>query len=217
MTKIEKAITLLKHGGVVGIPTETVYGLAASVESSEGIDKIFSTKERPFFDPLIVHVSSIDQAKNYVKSWPKVCDILAEKFWPGPVTFILPKNNHISDKISSGLETVGIRMPNHPQTLELINKLGHPIAAPSANKFKKTSPTCAQDVEAEFQNIFVIDGGPCDIGIESTILGFDDSKISVYRPGMVTKSQIEEILSINGINLDVLNVKTFTPHLFLVT
>ena len=139
MTKLNQALKLLKNGGVVGIPTETVYGLAASIESEQGIDKIFSTKERPFFDPLIVHVSSIDQCRNYVTSWSRECDLLVDHFWPGPLTIILPKADSISSKITSGLPTVALRMPKHEVTLELIKKLGHPVAAPSANKFKKTS------------------------------------------------------------------------------
>jgi L-threonylcarbamoyladenylate synthase len=203
MTKLEQAIQKLKSGEVVGIPTETVYGLAASINSSKGIDAIFETKERPFFDPLIVHVSSIEQAKNLVKSWPTVCDVLAKEYWPGPVTFILPKNDTVSEKITSGLNTVGIRMPNHQLTINLIEQLGHPIAAPSANKFKKTSPTCADDVKNAFSDILVLDGGDCKIGIESTILGIFENEILIYRPGMTTKSEIEKNLSKNKISLEV--------------
>lgn len=201
--KMIRAIQILKDGGVVGMPTETVYGLAASIHSKDGIDAIFETKERPFFDPLIVHVSSIEQAKGLTKTWPKVCDVLAEKYWPGPITFILPKSESVSEKITSGLDTVGIRIPNHPIAIELIENLGSPVAAPSANKFKKTSPTCAEDVKKEFKDIHILDGGHCDIGIESTILGFSEGKILIYRPGMTTKTEIEQILKENKINLDV--------------
>jgi len=203
MTNIKKAVEILKAGGVVGMPTETVYGLAASVESSAGINSIFETKERPFFDPLIIHIASIEQAKAYIKSWPKVCDILARKYWPGPVTFILPKSDLVSDLICSGLDTVGIRMPNHPLALELINELGHPVAAPSANKFKKTSPTCAQDVLSEFEDVMVLNGGPCEVGIESTILGIFEKEICIFRPGMLSQSEIELELKRNDIEMKV--------------
>lgn len=203
MTKISKACEILKSGGVIGLPTETVYGLAGSIQSNEGIDKIFQTKERPFFDPLIVHVSSIEQAKTCVKSWPKVCDVLAESFWPGPLTFILPKSTLISDKISSGLDTVGIRMPNHDMALELIEQLGHPVAAPSANKFKKTSPTNFNHVQSEFPETFILDGGQCEIGIESTIIGITQSSVLIYRPGMVSREQLQEELNKNHLKMKV--------------
>jgi len=191
---IKNIIDILKDGGVVGMPTETVYGLAASIESTKGIDSIFSTKERPFFDPLIVHVCSIEQAKKYTKNWNELADKIAKHLWPGPVTLILEKNNLVSDKITSGLDYVGLRMPNHPLALELIESLGHPVAAPSANKFKKTSPTTAQHVQEEFPSIEVIDGGKCTIGIESTVLGIFDDKILIYRPGMITINEIKEII-----------------------
>ena len=203
MNKILKACQILKDGGVVGIPTETVYGLAGSIESETGINSIFSTKERPFFDPLIVHISSVGQAKKYVKNWPSVCDILAKHFWPGPLTFILPKSEFVSDKISSGLDTVGIRMPNHPMALALIEKLGHPVAAPSANKFKKTSPTKAQHVREEFEDVMVLDGGDCEVGIESTIIGIFEKLILIYRPGMVTLKQIVEVLKLEDLDFEV--------------
>ncbi len=203
MIDIEKAIKILNAGGVVGIPTETVYGLAGSINSEEGINNIFKTKERPFFDPLIVHVSSAKQAKTCCSEWPPICDQLSQKFWPGPLTFILPKSELISDKISSGLETVGIRMPDNIKTLELIHQLGHPIAAPSANKFTKTSPTSAEHVQQEFPEVFVIDGGPCKIGIESTIIGFDKNKILIFRPGMVTKNMLEEFIQENKLDFSV--------------
>lgn len=190
--KIGKAIDILKAGGVVAIPTETVYGLAASIRSPEGINKIFETKERPFFDPLIVHVATLDQAKSCVKGWNKICDEFAEAFWPGPLTMILPKEEHIDDKITSGLDTVGIRFPSHVTTIELIKRLGCPIAAPSANKFKKLSPTTAQHVLDEFPDLMVLDGGECEVGIESTIIGITDHNVTIYRPGMITKEMIQD-------------------------
>ena len=168
--EIKTAIKTLKDGGVIGIPTETVYGLAADIYNKKGIENIFKTKERPFFDPLIVHISEISQLPKLTKEWTKSHEKLANFFWPGPLTFIVKKSENISDMITSGLDTVGIRMPDHPKTLELLNELGSPIAAPSANKFKMISPTSAEHVQAEFPEIQVIDGGDCKVGIESTIL-----------------------------------------------
>ena len=194
--KIEKAIQILNANGVVGIPTETVYGLAAAIDSEEGINCIFSTKERPFFDPLIVHISSVEQAKSCTGQWNETCDLLVQSFWPGPLTLILPKNETISEKITSGLKTVGLRMPDHQLCLDLIKKLGRPVAAPSANKFKKTSPTSAIHVQNSFQDLYVLDGGICEVGIESTILGFNENGDPViYRPGMITKAEIEKCLN----------------------
>lgn len=195
MEQINLAIQALKNNDVIGLPTETVYGLAADITSEEGINKIFATKERPFFDPLIVHISSTQQAKKCSRIWNEDCDQLANTFWPGPLTLILPKNNDlISDLITSGLDTVGLRMPQHKLALELIEKLGNPVAAPSANKFKKTSPTSAEHVKKAFPSILVIDGGDCSIGIESTILGFENDIPVIYRPGMITSKDIEKCL-----------------------
>ena len=203
MNDIDKACKLLKSGQVVGMPTETVYGLAGMITNSEGIENIFKTKERPFFDPLIVHVSDITQAKAQVSHWYPVCDLLAEHFWPGPLTMILPKASHINTMITSGLDTVGIRMPNHPIALNLIKTLGTPVAAPSANKFKKTSPTKAEHVSNEFTDLYVLDGGPCEIGIESTVLGIFEKEIKIYRPGMLTKSKLELFLKQNNMDIKV--------------
>jgi L-threonylcarbamoyladenylate synthase len=199
------ALSRVKQGKLVGVPTETVYGLAARIDLPLAIESIFKVKQRPFFDPLIIHVGSIEQAKTLTPVWPLICDILASKFWPGPLTMILPKNSNINPMISSGLETVGIRMPNHPLTLELIQKLNVPIAAPSANKFGRTSPSKAKHVKEEFQDddVFVLDGGDCQIGIESTVLSIkkEDARyvLSILRKGHVVKSDIEKILNDNQI------------------
>lgn len=211
--KLKDAIEILKNHGVVGMPTETVYGLAASIDSEDGIKKIFSTKERPFFDPLIVHVSSIDQAKTYVKSWPNLCDQLAQKYWPGPLTFILPKNDNVSDMITSGLDTVGIRLPKHPIAQELINKLGTPVAAPSANKFKKTSPTKATHVQNEFPEVHVLEGGDSEIGIESTIIGFEENMIKIYRPGMIGKDELQELFEGQDVEIEYVESPVAPGHL----
>ncbi|HRO65991.1 MAG TPA: L-threonylcarbamoyladenylate synthase, partial [Pseudobdellovibrionaceae bacterium] len=140
---LEKAVDLLSKEGVVGMPTETVYGLAARIDRPEGIRRIFSTKERPFFDPLIVHVSSFNQAKTLTTRWSKAAAVLAETFWPGPLTLVLPKADQVNPLITSGLESVGLRMPKHPLALQLITRADCPLAAPSANKFGRTSLTAA--------------------------------------------------------------------------
>ena len=204
------AVELLKNDNVVSIPTETVYGLAGSIYSDIALRKIFSIKKRPFFDPLIVHVSSIEEAKCLVKKWNPAIELIAKSFWPGPITLVLEKNSLVSDLITSGLKTVAIRIPNHLMALELIQKCGFPLAAPSANRFGKTSPSTAQHVKDEFplEDIQVIDGGPCLIGLESTVLSIEISEdntlnLSVLRKGSIKLSEITSILKEHGFSFNV--------------
>lgn len=194
---IENALEYLKQGNIVALPTETVYGLAGSIYSHNALEKIFLTKERPLFDPLIVHVSSLVMAKSLSDSWNGLEIFLAEKFWPGPLTIIKRKNHNVSDLITASLPSVALRMPQHPIMLKIIQELNTPLAAPSANKFKSTSPTTALHVEDEFQsNVPVVDGGECSVGIESTILEvLDLSNIKIYRPGIITKEDLKNTLS----------------------
>lgn len=195
MNEIDKAVKLLKEDNVVGMPTETVYGLGASINSEVGLKKIFSIKERPFFDPLIIHVNSIKMAKPLVKEWNPLAQKLAAKFWPGPMTLVLKKSDFVSDLITSGLDSVAIRLPKHPIAIELISKLESPIAAPSANKFTKTSPTKKEHVRSEFgDKVFVLEGGACEVGIESTVVGIFENAVKIYRPGMITKLDIQKAL-----------------------
>ena len=192
---MKNAVKEILRGNVIGMPTETVYGLAGAIDSPEAINKIFSIKERPFFDPLIVHVDSIEMAKSLTTSWPKAADILANKFWPGPLTLVLPKSELVSDLITSGLPSVAIRIPNHPMALELIRKTNKPLAAPSANKFTKTSPTKKSHVDLEFQGqILTLDGGSCQVGIESSVIGIFENEIKIFRPGMITKKQLIQVI-----------------------
>lgn len=198
---LQKACDLLTAGDVVAIPTETVYGLAASIESSAGLRKIFALKERPFFDPLIVHVNSFAQARTLVKEWPPLADFLTRTFWPGPLTVVLPKSEKVDPLITSGLPTVAIRQPAHPIAADLIRLLGHPIAAPSANKFGRTSPSRAEHVRAEFvpDTPFILDGGPCEVGVESTVITFGEStsledEVLILRAGGVTREMIDDAL-----------------------
>lgn len=197
--QIDKATQLLKQNEAVAIPTETVYGLAARIDSEEAIKKIFSVKQRPFFDPLIVHVASLEQAQTCVSEWTELSEALAKKFWPGPLTLVLPKSDKISDLITSGLTSVGLRWPQHPIAQQLINSVGVPLAAPSANKFGKTSPTKAQHVREEFgDSVFVVEGDSSQIGIESTVLSVKKQEsiyqLSILRKGAVLKSQIDSFL-----------------------
>ena len=195
MTDLQKALQLLDHSEVVGLPTETVYGLAARIDRPQGLQKIFQVKQRPFFDPLIVHVASIEQAKTCASAWPELAQVLAEKFWPGPLTLVLPKSTLISSLITSGLTTVGLRCPRHPLALELIRETGSPLAAPSANLFGRTSPTRADHVRSEFQDqVFVLDGGACEVGIESTIVAVDWDHLKLLRPGQISQQEISQYL-----------------------
>lgn len=190
----------LEQGDVVGLPTETVYGLAARIDRPEGLRKIFSVKERPFFDPLIVHVASIEQARALTAAWPRAAEALARRFWPGPLTLVLPKSKTVDGLITSGLDSVGLRCPKHPLALSLIASSG-PLAAPSANRFGKTSPTTAAHVRSEFpdRDLLILDGGPCEVGIESTVLKIEDApaaaRLAILRPGAVVRSGIERVLS----------------------
>lgn len=194
-SSFQTALELLRSGEAVAIPTETVYGLAADISQPAAIDKIFAVKKRPFFDPLIVHVSDQNMVENLVQEIPPVILKMMKNFWPGPITFVLPKKKSINDKITSGLDTVGVRMPNHPVSLELIRQLGQPLAAPSANLFGQTSPTSAAHVRDEFgDSVFVLDGGPCLIGVESTVVGIRKNQIVIYRPGGVTQEEIDIFL-----------------------
>lgn len=199
-SELQKAVQLLDQSDVVAFPTETVYGLGARIDRPEGLKKIFATKERPFFDPLIVHVSSIEQAKTCFKEWHAMADHLAKTFWPGPLTLVMPKSELVSDTITSGLESVGVRLPSHPLAQKLISAVGVPIAAPSANKFGKTSPTKAEHVKKEFGSaVYVLDQGQSDIGIESTVLMVKVSfrgpqhnayELAILRKGAVLKSDL---------------------------
>ncbi|MEX0798935.1 MAG: L-threonylcarbamoyladenylate synthase [Bacteriovoracaceae bacterium] len=209
MKEIDKAVELLKKGDIVAIPTETVYGLAASIHSESGLKKIFEIKERPFFDPLIVHVLDVAMAKSLAGRWSKTCDILAAAFWPGPLTLVVKKSGEVSDIITAGLDSVGLRCPNHPVALEVIKKLNAPLAAPSANKFKRTSPTKKEHVLAEFNGeVMTLEGGQSEVGIESTVAGVFEDRIEIYRPGMITKERIENALKKNGAAIPVKMVQS---------
>jgi L-threonylcarbamoyladenylate synthase len=203
IVSIEQAIKELKNQEVVALPTETVYGLAGKIDSSVALAKIFATKKRPFFDPLIVHVTNFEQASFLWDSPPKILEILAQKFWPGPLTLIFKKSSSVLDLITSGLDTVAIRSPQHPVFQGILKKINIPLAAPSANIFTKTSPTEVFHVLSEF-DVPVVDGGKCSVGIESTILEVsiknNVNEITIRRPGKILASEIADFLKAQNID-----------------
>jgi L-threonylcarbamoyladenylate synthase len=192
MTTVAEAAAILRAGGLVAFPTETVYGLGANALDAAAVAKIFQMKGRPSTSPLIVHVSSIAMARRYAAEWPPEADELAKKYWPGPLTLVLPKSPEIPDIVTAGLGTVGIRIPANPIALELIEKAGVPVAAPSANRFTQLSPTTAQHVREQFGDaVPVLDGGPTQVGIESTVVAIAGGKLTLLRPGMIALGEIE--------------------------
>ncbi|MGY8943202.1 MAG: L-threonylcarbamoyladenylate synthase [Flavobacteriales bacterium] len=193
---IQKAVQLLTEDQLVAIPTETVYGLAGNIFSEKAIKSIFSTKQRPFFNPLIVHIPSVKSLNDLVTHVPEKAKLLAAAFWPGSMTLVLKKSKTIPDIITAGKDTVAVRIPNHPTTLALLKKLPFPLAAPSANPFGSISPTKPAHVENYFRNSIkmVLDGGSCANGIESTIIGFENEEPVIYRLGALALEEIEAVI-----------------------
>jgi len=193
---IDLAKSFLEKGKLVGIPTETVYGLAGNALNPEAVALIFETKNRPSFDPLILHTSSLERVKEFVLAFPESLKKLAEKFWPGPLTLLLPKKEIVPDLVTSGLDRVAVRVPKHDLTLELLKSLEFPLAAPSANPFGYISPTHPQHVQAQLGDKipFILDGGPCEVGLESTIVGLEGEQLVVYRLGGLEISEIEKVV-----------------------
>ena len=190
---IKNAAEIINSGGLVAFPTETVYGLGADGLNSIAVAKIFEAKKRPSFNPLILHISQKGWLKKFTSIQSDKVDQLINKFWPGPLTLVLPKTDIVPDIVTSGNSTVAIRMPNHPVALELIEKSGTPIAAPSANKFGHLSPTDAQHVAKSLGDKIdlILDGGKCSVGVESTILEFFEDEFYLLRPGGLSKEEIE--------------------------
>lgn len=192
---LREAVEILKRGGLVAFPTETVYGLGADALSAEATAKIFEAKGRPATNPLIVHVGSIEKARELVKAWPEEAEKLARAFWPGPLTLVLPKAEIVPAGVSAGLETVALRMPAHPVARMLMEEAG-PLAAPSANRYTEVSPTCAEHVLKGLSGRveMVVDGGSAEVGLESTILSLLGDSPEVLRPGMISAEAIGEVL-----------------------
>lgn len=190
---IEQAAALLRRGGLVAFPTETVYGLGADATNPAAVVRIFAAKGRPATNPLIIHVADAGVAQRYAAHWPEVAARLARRFWPGPLTIVLPKRPIIVDGATAGLGTLGLRCPDHPLALELLRAFDGPVAAPSANRSTRVSPTTAQHVRDELGDAvdLVLDGGACTVGIESTVLDLAGDTPTVLRPGAVTAEMIE--------------------------
>ncbi len=200
---ILKASQLLEQGKLVAIPTETVYGLGANALDTTAVAGIFRAKNRPTFDPLIIHTYSIEKAREYVTKFPPELEKLAEAYWPGPLTILLPKKNVVPDLVTSGSNNVAVRVPKHPLALQLLKGLYFPLAAPSANPFGYISPTKPEHVNKQLGNEvdYILDGGACEVGIESTIVGMEDGKVCIYRLGGLSIEQIEKI--VGKVNLKI--------------
>jgi len=192
MITIQEAAERIRAGELVAFPTETVYGLGANALDAAAVAKIYELKGRPATSPLIVHVASVEMAQTLVHEWPPEAEKLARRYWPGPLTLVLPKAPAIPDIVTAGLPTVGIRVPNHPLALALIRMAGVPLAAPSANRFMGLSATTAAHVREAFGDaVPVLDGGPCQVGIESTVVSIASGKITLLRPGMISIEDVE--------------------------
>jgi L-threonylcarbamoyladenylate synthase len=193
---IHKAAEIIKKGGIGVFPTETVYGLGADAFNPIAVARIFEVKNRPSFDPLIVHVASPAGLDRLVSEIPSDAEKLMKRFWPGPVTLVLSKREEVPEIVTSGLPTVAVRMPNHPIALSLIDESKCPIAAPSANPFGYVSPTTADHVRDQLgdQVDFILDGGPCEVGVESTIVSFVEAEPRLLRPGGVPLEEIESVI-----------------------
>ncbi len=193
---IDFAAGLLLKGKLVAIPTETVYGLAANALNEKAILSVFETKQRPFFDPLIIHLPDIGSIDKYASLTDERLQKLAKTFWPGPLTLLVPKKNTVPNIVTSGLEQVAVRIPNHDLTLELLKKIQVPLAAPSANPFGYVSPTEPAHVNSQLGTKidYILDGGPCKVGLESTIVGIEEGKVCVFRLGGLAVEEIEKII-----------------------
>ncbi len=193
---IEQAARLLRAGGLVAFPTETVYGLGADASNPAALKKIFAAKGRPADHPLIVHIADMSELKNWVADVPRAAWLLAEKFWPGPLTMVLKRAAHVSELISGGQDSIGLRVPSHPVAQNLLKAFGGGIAAPSANKFGRLSPTAAEHVRQELGDAvdMVLDGGDCEVGIESTIVDLTRETPAILRPGRISAQQIGDAL-----------------------
>lgn len=192
--ELKKAAEIIRAGGLVVFPTETVYGLGANALDASAVRKIYALKGRPATSPLIVHVSGVEQARELAAEWSEEAEQLAREYWPGPLTLVVPKRAAVPDVVTAELSTVGLRMPRHPVALALLAAAGVPIAAPSANRFTQLSPTTAQHVREAFgdDTPFLLDGGPCEVGLESTVVAVTRDGLEVLRPGMAF---VEEALA----------------------
>jgi L-threonylcarbamoyladenylate synthase len=193
---IAEGAAIIRRGGLVAFPTETVYGLGADATNAMAVSGIFTAKGRPSYNPLIVHVGDVTEARRHVTAWPDLADLLARMFWPGPLTLVLPKAASIPDEVSAGLSTVGIRVPAHPVALALLGAAGVPIAAPSANRSMGVSPTLGAHVAASLGDAvdLILDAGPVSVGIESTVLDLSSAVPTILRPGMISREALGAVI-----------------------
>jgi L-threonylcarbamoyladenylate synthase len=196
--RLQDAVQALKNGEVIGLPTETVYGLAADAMNSNAVKKIFTLKGRPADHPLIVHIADASQLSTWAMAIPEEAYVLAQHFWPGPLTMILKKQPQVLDAVTGGQTTVGLRCPAHPLALTVLKQFGGGVAAPSANRFGRISPTTAQHVYDEFGDAvpIILDGGECEVGIESTIIDLSGATPRILRPGMISQTEIEAVIGV---------------------
>jgi L-threonylcarbamoyladenylate synthase len=198
-TDTARAARVLRDGGLIGLPTETVYGLGADACNAQAVTRIFSAKQRPADHPLIVHIHQPAQMRQWARDVPPAAWQLAEAFWPGPLTLVLPRAPGVLDVVTGGLDTVALRVPSHPLALDLLAKFGGGVAAPSANRHGRVSPTMAQHVRSELGDAvdLLLDGGPCRVGIESTIVDFVDEGVRILRPGCITAQDLRRVTGRN--------------------
>jgi len=193
---VNRAAESLRAGEVVALPTETVYGLAANALDAEAVAQIYEIKGRPAHNPIIVHVASVEMARQCVKNWPPVADKLAKAFWPGPLTLVLPRAKEIPDVVTAGGDTVGVRWPSHPIIQAVIRQCGFPLAAPSANLSNRVSPTNAEHVHGQLDGkiSLIIDGGQSQVGIESTVIDLTATPPRILRPGMIHEESLAAVI-----------------------
>ncbi|MCP3064117.1 threonylcarbamoyl-AMP synthase [Myxococcus sp. K38C18041901] len=193
---VERAVEVLRSGGVIALPTETVYGLAANAEDELAVRRVFAIKGRPATHPLIVHLAGVEHLSSWAREVPEAARRLAEAFWPGPLTMVLPRTPRATDAITGGQDTVALRVPGHPVALAVLKALGGGVAAPSANRFGRVSPTTAEHVRVDLGSDvdLVLDGGPCDVGVESTIVDVSSGSPAILRPGGLSAEAIERVL-----------------------
>ena len=201
MGEIADAVKILRAGGLVALPTETVYGLGGDATNAQAVEKIFAAKGRPATNPLIVHVADESMARRYASDWPDHAVALSRRFWPGPLTLVVKKAAIIPDVVTAGRPTIGLRAPDHPLALELLGEFEGPIAAPSANRSNRVSPTTADHVRQELGDAvdLILDGGPCRVGIESTVLDLSGLTPTILRPGGISQGQIERVIGKVGL------------------
>jgi L-threonylcarbamoyladenylate synthase len=196
VSDVDRALSVLRAGGLVAVPTETVYGLAADASNADAVRRVFAVKDRPADHPLIVHVGAAAQLGDWAASIPPAAEVLADACWPGPLTLLVPRSTTVLDLVTGGRTSVGVRVPAHPLTLELLARFGGGLAAPSANRFGRVSPTTADHVRSDLGDDvdFVLDGGPCPVGVESTIVDCTVDPPQVLRPGGISSEEIESLL-----------------------